>query len=126
MKPEEWLEAEFRRCWPWLDAALQTSPLRTHEREHIWEALQSGAAQIWPTPNSVCLTEIKTFPTGLRVLFGWLAGGDLTEVKATTKAIEAYARKIGCDGAAVQGRRGWIRAFDGYEDAGMTAIKRFN
>lgn len=125
MSPHEWLESEFSRTWPWLDAALNTSPLRTHEREHVLEALRSGEAQLWPTPNSVCLTEVKTFPTGLRVLFGWLAGGDLAEVKATTKALEDYAHKIGCDAAAVQGRRGWLRAFDGYEDAGTTIVKRF-
>lgn len=123
MTPEAWLEAEFARTWPWLDAALATSPLRTHEKEHIWDALQSGACQIWPTPNSVCLTEIKVFPTGLKVLQGWLAGGDLKEVLGTVKALEAYAREIGCDASAVQGRRGWLRVFDGYEDAGTTICK---
>lgn len=125
MTPEEWLAAEFTRTWAWLDAALNTSPLKTHDREHVWEMLQSGEAQLWPTRNSVCLTEIKTYPTGVKVLFGWLAGGDLSEVKETTKALEDYARKIGCDAAAVQGRRGWLRAFDGYEDAGTTAVKKF-
>lgn len=120
----EWLSFHFERCWPWLDAALNTSPLRTHDREHVWALLESGEAQIWPTRNSVCLTEIKTYPTGIKVLFGWLAGGDLNEVKATTKALEDHARAMGCDAAAVQGRRGWLRAFTGYEDAGMTAVKR--
>ncbi len=125
MSPEEWLAAEFDRTWPWLDAALNTSPLRTHDREHVWQMLQSGEAQIWPTRNSVCLTEVKTYPTGVKVLFGWLAGGDLSEVKATTEVLERYARESGCDAAAVQGRRGWLRAFTGYEDAGTTAVKRF-
>lgn len=123
MTAEEWLSTEYERCWPWLEAALATSPLRTHDKEHVWQALASGEAQLWPTPNSVCLTEIKVYPTGLKVLLGWLAGGDLDEVKATTRMLEGYAKSVGCDAAAVQGRRGWLRAFEGYRDAGSTIVK---
>ena len=123
MTPQEWLRSEFERCWEWLEAALAQQPLRTHEKHHIWEALERGDCQIWPTANSCCLTEIKVFPTGLKSMNGWLAGGDGQEVIQTVRAIEQYAREIGCDAATIHGRRGWLRALDGYQDAGTSMMK---
>lgn len=118
-----WASFHFERGWPWLEASLAILPLPTHAKEHVWSEIVSGSSQIWPSPNSVCLTEIKTYPTGVKVLFGWLAGGDLNEIKVTCEACEAWARDIGCDAFAVQGRRGWVKAFQGFEDAGTTIVK---
>jgi hypothetical protein len=120
---DDWLAAEFDRCWPWLDAALAQHPVRTHEREHVWAALQSGDAQLWPTPNSACLTEIVRHPTGVKFLHGWLSGGDLAEIKQTVATIENVAREWGCSHASITGRRGWLRAFEGYADAGALMVK---
>jgi hypothetical protein len=123
MTAEEWLESEFSRCWHWLEAALAQQPLKTHEREHIWEALRVGDCQLWPSPNAVCLTEIKVFPTGLKSLNGWLAGGEISEVLETVKVITEHARSIGCDATTIHGRRGWLRALDGYVDCGTSMMK---
>lgn len=123
MSPEEWLRFEFERVWPWLQAALDVHPIKTHEKIHIWEALEGGTAQLWPTPNSCCLTEFKVFPTGVRAINGWLAGGELSEVLQTVKAIEAYARERGFHALSVSGRRGWLKVFDGFQDAGTTLVK---
>lgn len=123
MTPEQWLQLHFERCWPWLAAALERQPIKTHEKEHVWQALETGKAQIWPTKNSVCLTEIVKHPTGLTVMHGWLAGGDMDEIKKTVKAIEAHAAKIGCGACSISGRKGWLRAFEGYQDAGTMMVK---
>ncbi len=123
MTPEEWLASEFQRCRPWLQAALDTSPLKSHTIDHVWEALQSGAAQLWPSANAVCLTEIRIHPTGLKAFNGWLAGGDMEEVRNTSRMLEAYAISQECDVIQIHGRRGWLRAFKGYSDAGTTMIK---
>ena len=120
---QAWLAEHFERTWPWLRAALAQQPLKTHTREDIWAALVEGHAQLWPTINSVCLTEIKHFPSGLKSLNGWLAGGDMCEVLQTVASLERYARKIGCDAATIHGRRGWLRALDGYQDAGTSMTK---
>ncbi|WP_264051675.1 hypothetical protein [Methylobacterium flocculans] len=119
----EWAAFHFNRCWPWLEASLAIQPVQTHAREHVWEEIASGRSQIWPTPNSCCLVEINTYPSGLKAMFGWLAGGDLDELKVTCLALEKHARECGCDVFAVQGRRGWVRALEGFEDAGTTIVK---
>lgn len=91
--------------------------MRTHDKEHIWEGVQSGDLQLWPTPNSACVVQITTYPTGLKVLHGLLAGGDMREIKITVAALEKYAVAQGCDFAAPQGREGWLRALTGYRRA---------
>ena len=117
MTADEWLAAEFERCWPWLNDALNASPMRTHDREHIWAGIQSGDLELWPTPNSACVVQITTYPTGLKVLHGLLAGGRLSEIKTTVLALENRARELGCHYAAPQGRIGWLRALPGYRRA---------
>lgn len=117
MTPEEWLEFHFSRCWPWLDEALNASPMRTHDKEHIWEGLLSGELQLWPTPNSASVVQITTYPTGLKVLHGLLAGGDLKEIQQTAEVLEQYAIAQGCHFVAPQGREGWLRALKGYRRA---------
>jgi len=118
----DWLRSEFERCWPWLQAALEREP-DTYRKEHVWKALETGDASLWPTPNSCCLVSIKDYPTGRRGLLGWLAGGDLQEIKKTEIALQAYAREMGCHHMELFGRRGWFREFEGYREAAVVLRK---
>lgn len=115
--------AEFERCSEWLAAALDRFPIRTHTLEHVWADIVAGKAVLWPTPNSACVTQIDSYPTGVKVVHGWLAGGDLNEIKQTVAKIEAFAKEHGCAAASIMGRRGWLKAFNDYRDAGTLMTK---
>jgi hypothetical protein len=117
------IREHFTRCEPWIKAALDRYPIHTHDLCHVLEALEQGRAQIWPTPNSVCITTIETYPTGVKAIGGWLAGGELAEIKTTVSVIEDYAISVGCSIATLGGRPGWIKAFPGYKEAGRTFYK---
>lgn len=118
------LEFHFQRCWPWLEASLAKQPIPTHDKAHVWEALSSGRALLWATATSGTVTEETTYPNGNRVLFAWLAGGELSALQTTAKHLERYAKNIGCVAfAMVVMRDGFARAFPEYEKAGVTLMK---
>lgn len=117
----DWQRREFDRCWHWLAAAVDRyGP--THRKEHVWAEIESGKAQLWPTAKSAMVTIVESYPTGFREVKGWLAGGDLDEIKSTIPVIEAWAEKAGCDRAVILGRKGWARAFD-YEPTMSVMVK---
>lgn len=121
--PNEWLRFHFERCRGWLDDALKSSRLRTHDLDHVWSALVSGECQLWPKMNSVALTQIQNYPTGKRVMCIWLAGGDVRELKATHVAIENFARAGGCEAILITGRRGWMKSLGGYHEDATSIVK---
>ena len=116
------LIAEFERCRPWLEAALAHS-VGGYDIAHVRAAIETGTAQFWPTTNSAAVTTIDTFPSGLKVLQFWLAGGALAELVLTEANVLAWAREIGCDRAVIVGRSGWQRRLEGYRDAGRILVK---
>lgn len=118
-----WELEQFDRCKPWIRAGLEASPLKTHAIEHIREGIAGGWLQIWPTPNSVCITEISTYPSGLKILNGLIAGGKLDEILDTILALEDYATLAGCRFTTMIGREGWLRAVPGYRRAYSTFYK---
>lgn len=117
MTPEDlaWMKSEFERCKEWIQAALDRAP-GEYELHHIWGFIESGKAQLWPTANACMVTNIEEFPTGLRVLRGWLSGGDLNEIQKSEPIIAAWAKKSGFDRVRIGGRKGWLRAFNGYRE----------
>jgi hypothetical protein len=110
-----WEREQFQRCSPWIQAALDYG-LGEYELEHVWALIEDGSAQIWPTPNACMITMVDTYPTGLKVLKGWLSGGDLDEILRTIPVIEAWAKKAGCTYAAIGGRKGWLRKLPDYHE----------
>lgn len=121
----EWIRTEFERCKPWIQAALDKS-LGEYAIEHVWQFLETGAAQIWPTPNACMVTLVETYPTGLKMLKGWLSGGDLSEIVRTEPNIRAWGRGIGCNLVVIGGRPGWVRAFEGYRSAYSVIVRDLN
>ena len=122
MTHKEWAQEHFERCKPWIEAALAKQPLPTHTIEHVWQSLESGNCILWPTPHSACVVEIVEHPTGLKTLHHWLAGGDLDELKATERSVEAFAREHGFAAITISGRD-WRRTLPGYRKTATLLVK---
>ncbi len=123
-------EAEFERCWPWMEAALAEGAFLhngkvwpSHNKEHVWERIVKGKCFFWPGKDCVIITEILTSPTGIKSHHTWLAGGKLEEIVTMMPKIEAWGRKHGCHRQTGSGRRGWLRAFEGYREIGTRKEK---
>lgn len=110
-----WITTEFNRCRPFIQAALDRD-LGTHDIEDVRVLVESGVAQIWPTKNAAMISVVETYPKA-KVLRGWLSGGDLTEIQQSEPVIRKWAEGQGCDLVLIGGRKGWLRAFDGYREA---------
>ena len=111
------LRQEFNRCWPWIKAALDRSGEKTHTRDHVWQLIADGRAQLWPMADAAMITEIISYPTGIKHARSWLAGGNLETILAATPAIEVWAKAQGCSRAIIDGRKGWQKALSaqGYQ-----------
>ena len=116
------LVEHFDRSRPWLEAAL-THSVGGYDIAQVRAAIDAGTAQFWPTANSAAVTTIDTFPSGLKVLQFWLAGGSLDELTLTEANALAWARTLGCGKAVIIGRAGWQRRLEGYRDAGRILVK---
>lgn len=102
-------EAEWTRCRPWLEAALEHA-CGTHLIEDVEDAIARGEAHFWPGRQSAVVTEFHEFPR-LKALHFWLAGGDLEELlNRMLPDITAWAKAHGCTRMTLAGRPGWRRA----------------
>lgn len=112
------MRREFERTWPWLEAAINTIDEPTHTKDHIWQRLEAGRAQLWPLSQSAVVTEIVGYDNGIQHLRLWLAGGDLDELRAFVPQLEAFGRDNGCSKVVIIGRKGWTRALasQGYSE----------
>lgn len=117
------LADSFDRVWPLLKPAVEAyGP--THTRDHVWQAIERGEAQLWTHADCAMVTEIKVWPTGFKEAVAWLAGGSLEGIRILTPTIEAWAKTKGCARAAViAGRRGWSRELTGYRPVGAFLTK---
>lgn len=113
---------EFERCWPFLERALKRG-LPTHSKEDVWAEIADGTAQLWPLPNAAIVTRIVTYPTGLKIGVGWLAGGDLKEIQQAEPEIAQWLKGQGCSHFVLQARTGWERALNGYRRKSVNLIK---
>ena len=101
-------EADWARCAPWLDAALDHAG-RTHSLAQVRAAVERDEARFWPGPRSVLVAVIETDPGDRRLLI-WLAGGDREELEIIILPLaEAWGRRSHCRRALVIGRAGWER-----------------
>jgi hypothetical protein len=100
--------AEFEKA---LDPRLYTI-------EFLDALVGSGRAQVWFGDDAGMVTEIRTYPTGARVIHGLLAAGHLDEITdILIPRAEAWARSLGCVLAIIESRSGWARQLRkrGYE-----------
>jgi len=114
MTPGEWVAQNWAACRDRLKAALDASVVHTHDIDHVLQELIKGTAQLWPTRGAAVVTEVSQYPTGIRGLTYWLAGGELEDVLRTHAAVERFAREQGCSFIEIRGRRGWRKAVEAY------------
>lgn len=119
----EWVAAQWERCAPFIERAVERAE-GSFDLAHVRGKVFSGEAQLWPGLNSAVVTRIETHPSGLKSCLLWLAGGDdLEELKRLEMAIAAWAESLGCTRMEIIGRRGWLKALDGYRE-GSTVLVR--
>jgi hypothetical protein len=115
-------EGLFEHAWPYLAAAILRYG-KTHSKADVWEQIMTGKAQLHPLPKSAILTSIEKYPTGLKELRFWLAGGDLSELVQYEPVASGWGREMGCDRSSIIGRKGWIKALPEYRETGMLLVK---
>ena len=110
-------EAEWDRCAPWLEEALEHNG-GTHRIEDVLhQVLTDPDTLFWPGERSAAVTQIIRYPR-LNQHHMWLCGGDLHEIIDDMLPIaEAHGVLNGCTRFSTAGRPGWKRVL---KDKGYT------
>lgn len=116
------LRGEFERCWPWLAAAIEHGG-GTHSKEDLWGIIGAGNAHLVPLAHGALVTTMQQYPTGLRDVHGWLAGGNLEEIVKAEPRVADYYKSQGCHRVTITGRDGWLRKMPGYKKTGVILVK---
>ncbi len=117
------LDVELERCRVWIEAALDYSG-GTHDFDDIAASVRSGYMQFWPAPKGCAITEILTFPKR-KIFHIFLAGGEKQQIVDMDESAVEFARREGCTGMTIAGRRGWARVLmnKGWTEAFTTLSK---
>jgi hypothetical protein len=102
------LAEEWRRCKPWIEAALPYAG-GTHTIEDLEREILSGRMALIPRERSAFVVELIIYPR-LKALHIFLAAGDLSELKAFDPHMDEIARSLGCSRVTIAGRKGFARA----------------
>jgi hypothetical protein len=96
---------------PWREAFSAALDPRLHTIDYLDRLVISGLAQPWFGARSAMITEIRTYPTGAKVIHGLVAAGDLAEIRdVLIPRAEEWAKLGGCVMAIIESRPGWARA----------------
>jgi hypothetical protein len=97
----------------------------SHSLDDVWRGVLAGEFHFWPGRRSAAVGELVQHPRR-RDYHVWLAGGDLTELKAMERSASAFARALGCDRMTIHGRPGWARALSDYRPVYLALAKDLN
>lgn len=81
----------------------------THTFDDIVAMVLQNRLYWMALPNSFIITEIVTYPR-MKHLNGFLAGGDLEEIRKQQYRLIEAAQLAGCSAITLSGRRGWVKA----------------
>lgn len=98
--------------------------LATQSMEDVEKRLKDGTFQMWAAEDAIVITEICRMPSRSFLNIS-LGGGQLQQVKQLVEKVENYAKEQSFDGVLIIGRRGWLRALDGYKHAATVCVKEF-
>lgn len=114
---------QFDRCRSMIQDAADRAD-GTFDTDFVWSEIEAGRAQLWPGPASVVVTRLETYPSGVSSVLCWLAGGDLDDLRVTEATIANWAKnKMNCTRIEIVGRRGWLRALEGYREQSVVLTK---
>jgi hypothetical protein len=100
----------------WREAFAEAFDPRLYTIGYLDNLVLSMRAQAWYSENAAIVTEVRTYPTGAKVIHGLVAAGDLEEIRdVLIPRAEDWARSIGCIMAIIESRPGWARALKDYE-----------
>jgi hypothetical protein len=117
-------EMDFERVSGYLQEALGYTG-NTHTLDNVRQGIADGVLQLWPAVTSALVTELILYPTGLKVVNFFLAGGNLDEVRSLYPIALGWARSQGCTRATFTGRRGWERTFLTREEGWSPSLTYF-
>jgi hypothetical protein len=127
IKPTElsdiWLSAKWEACSGFIQDALEHAQ-NSHTLDDVLRLVLVGDAQFWPAEKAALVTEIIDYPQR-RTLRFWLAGGDLETLRDLEKDAIEWSKHWNCVASEIVGRRGWMRALDGYEIAATVGVKHY-
>ena len=117
------LLAEWERCGDYIEDALEYAQF-SHTLEDVLRVVLAGDAQFWPESKAALVTEIIDYPQR-RTLRFWLAGGNLETLRDLEIAAIEWSKHWGCTASEIIGRRGWVRALNGYKEAATVGVKTY-
>lgn len=113
-----WFQAAVDRCGDWTLEALKDE--LNFERALLW-VLWDGSAL-----KAAAVTQMTIVPRG-KVCSVLACGGSRASTwREAISAIEDYAKSEGCVAMRMQGRRGWLRALEGYSIDWVALEKRLD
>lgn len=109
----------------WRDAFAEAIDPRFYSIDYLDGLVLTGRAFLWASDTAAIVAEVKTFPTGARVIHGLVAAGDLEGIKALIEQAEAWGKSQGCIAALIESRPGWARALkaEGYASFQTSIMK---
>lgn len=122
MTTETLLQQHFERCKPYLVDALKKNNGEI-TLEQVWERIKGREYLFLPGEKSAIVLEPFTHASGKKVMNFFLAGGDLEELKEMESQASSAAKQMGFHAMAIFGRRGWVRALDGYKETAVLMEK---
>lgn len=97
----------------------------------IEDAVLSGASLVWiawdgEKIKAAAATELTATDTDKFCVLTACGGEDMSEWLPLLSQIETYAKDEGCKALRIFGRRGWLRALDGYRETAIVIEKDLN
>ena len=118
---------EVLGLWPGasklLNRAIEMSGGRLSQTT-VLEALLNREMQLWLAPEGAMVTQIKTYPTGMKVVILLLVGGTMSKWLHFLPEIEAWAHSLGCSVAEIEGRKGWARILKDWTETTVSLERR--
>lgn len=119
--------AQVPALWPWVQHWLAKADGYRSTADDLYPLLCRGERQLWlclsgECLSGACITRLAEYPQCKAVVVTTL-GGDGGDWNAMLQDVEDYARAHGCDRLEIQGRRGWLRALQGYQEVSTVISK---
>lgn len=113
--------AQIRAIWPHAAHLIRSAVLRTglSDFQEIEDSILDGDALLWLAWNgkqieAAASTILQKANGNLSCVIVACGGNDMGRWVGLIEKIEKYAKDEGCISTRIVGRRGWLRALEGY------------